>query len=139
MFASFTHHLSTAFILLNGHSTHGTTFYKVIIERYANIILAICYQTAAMLLATLALKGKHDKVSNFSKGKKPYSEESYAHSVQAKLRDDIRVCPIVEAQWTLFTRQYRSCMNIEAIRSYVNVYHNEALLVRARFPSKAKR
>lgn len=52
MFATFTHHLGTAFILFDGHRTHGTTLDEVIIEWYTNIILTIGCQTTTVLLAS---------------------------------------------------------------------------------------
>lgn len=52
MFATFTHHLGTAFILFDGHRTHGTTLDEVIIEWYTNIVLTIGCQTTTVLLAS---------------------------------------------------------------------------------------
>lgn len=38
VFAALTHHLCTAFVLLDGDGAHGTTFYQIIVEEHHRVV-----------------------------------------------------------------------------------------------------
>lgn len=48
--ATLAHHLGAALVLLDGHRAHGAAFDELVIERYANIVLAIGNQTTSEFL-----------------------------------------------------------------------------------------
>jgi len=49
--ASLAHHLGAALVLLDGHRAHGAALDQLVVEGYANVVLAIGNQAATKLLA----------------------------------------------------------------------------------------